>query len=74
MPIYDFRCSECGHETELLVKSSQDAPPVCPHCQKDALVRQVGAAGFRLAGSGWYETDEKPKGSQRNIAQSETSS
>lgn len=57
MPIYEYRCSSCGHELEALQKFS-DAPLVaCPACGAATLVKQVSAAGFQLKGSGWYVTD-----------------
>jgi putative FmdB family regulatory protein len=59
MPIYEYRCSACGHDVEALQKFS-DAPLLaCPSCHKDALVKRVSAAGFHLKGSGWYATDFK---------------
>jgi len=39
MPIYDYRCSGCGQNFELLVRSS--TVPACPHCTGTALERQV---------------------------------
>jgi putative FmdB family regulatory protein len=57
MPIYEYRCSSCGHELEALQKFS-DAPLVtCPSCAAETLVKRVSAAGFQLKGSGWYVTD-----------------
>lgn len=57
MPIYEYRCSSCGHELEAMQKFS-DAPLVaCPSCNANALVKLVSAAGFQLKGSGWYATD-----------------
>ena len=59
MPIYEYRCSSCGNDLEVLQKFS-DAPLVtCPSCGAAALVKQVSAAGFQLKGSGWYVTDFK---------------
>ena len=64
MPIYEYRCSACGHELEALQKLS-DAPLLrCPACAKDALTKLVSAAGFQLKGSGWYATDFKGSGSK----------
>ena len=68
MPIYEYRCHECGHELEKLQRMS-DAPLTdCPECGKAGLKRLISAAGFRLKGAGWYETDFK-KGNQRNLAE-----
>ena len=59
MPIYEYTCTGCGHNMEALQKMS-DAPLTdCPECGKPALQKQISAAGFRLKGSGWYETDFK---------------
>jgi len=67
MPIYEYRCQACGHELEKLQKLS-DAPLVdCPACGQAALTKLVSAAGFRLKGGGWYETDFKKDG-KRNLA------
>jgi putative FmdB family regulatory protein len=69
MPIYEYVCQACGMEIEALQKMS-DAPLVdCPGCAKPALQKKISAAGFRLKGGGWYETDFK-KDKKRNIAQS----
>jgi putative FmdB family regulatory protein len=59
MPIYEYKCSSCGHEKEVLQKMS-DAPLIeCPACGKPALTKLISAAGFQLKGSGWYATDFK---------------
>ena len=67
MPIYEYQCRECSHRLEKIQKMS-DAPLTrCPECGKDALTKLVSAAGFRLKGGGWYETDFKKDG-KRNLA------
>ena len=71
MPIYEYRCAECGHELEKLQKIS-DAPLLdCPACGKPALQKLVSAAGFRLKGGGWYETDFK-KDRKKNISKEDS--
>lgn len=66
MPFYEYRCNACGHEFEAMQKMS-DAPLTdCPQCGEPQLVKLVSAAGFRLKGGGWYETDFK-KGSKKNL-------
>ncbi len=57
MPIYEYRCSNCGHELEALQKFTDPALTACPACYKATLVKLVSAAGFQLKGSGWYATD-----------------
>jgi putative FmdB family regulatory protein len=70
MPIYVFRCDACGEQFDRLQKLSDPDPDTCPHCGKQHTVRrQVTAPAFRLAGSGWYETDFKSdKEKKRNLA------
>ncbi|WP_322998764.1 FmdB family zinc ribbon protein [Castellaniella sp.] len=57
MPIYVYRCSHCGHQQDVLQKMSDPRLTVCPSCGQSTYEKQVTAAGFRLKGSGWYETD-----------------
>ncbi len=57
MPIYAYRCSNCGHAQDVLQKISDPVLAVCPACGQSTYVKQVTAAGFQLKGSGWYVTD-----------------
>ena len=59
MPIYAYRCSECGHAKDVLQKMSDPVLTDCPACGAASFVKQVTAAGFQLKGSGWYVTDFK---------------
>lgn len=69
MPIYEFECSHCGHRFDRLQKLSDTDPSICPACDAPQLRRRVSAPSFRLAGSGWYETDFKKDGDKkRNLA------
>jgi len=67
MPIYEYECQACGHKKEALQKISDDPLIECPECGKSELKKLISAAGFRLKGSGWYETDFK-SGNKKNIA------
>lgn len=62
MPIYEYKCNNCGHEYDLLQKMGE--PPIveCEKCHKNSAQRLVSAPGFQLKGTGWYETDFKNKG------------
>ena len=69
MPIYEYLCDSCGHGLEKLQKLS-DAPLIdCPACGTPNLKKMVSAAGFRLKGGGWYETDFKSS-NKKNLADS----
>jgi putative FmdB family regulatory protein len=67
MPIYEYRCKACGHELEKLQKISDDPLTDCPACGQPELSKLISAAGFRLKGGGWYETDFK-KDKKKNLA------
>lgn len=41
MPIYEYRCDECGKRSSALLATFSSADPVCLHCGKAALVRLV---------------------------------
>jgi predicted nucleic acid-binding Zn ribbon protein len=46
-----------------------DEPLVdCPTCGKPELKKKISAAGFRLTGGGWYETDFKTGDKKKNLA------
>lgn len=66
MPIYEYVCNACGLEKDFIQRMSADPLTVCPACQGDTLRKKVSAAGFRLKGSGWYETDFKT-GTKKNL-------
>ena len=70
MPIYAFECTQCGHRFDRLQKLSDPDPVDCSACGATGQVRrQLTAPQFRLAGSGWYETDFKKDGDKkRNLA------
>ena len=61
MPIYEYRCSSCGHQQEFLLKVSDAALTVCTACGQPTFSKMLTAAGFQLKGSGWYATDFKTK-------------
>ncbi len=61
MPIYEYRCSSCGHQQEFMQKVSDPQLTVCTQCNQATFSKMVTAAGFQLKGSGWYATDFKNK-------------
>ena len=72
MPIYEYQCVSCGHKLEAIQKMSDEPLTDCPECSQAELKKLVSAAGFRLKGGGWYETDFK-SGGQKNVAESGSS-
>ncbi len=67
MPIYEYQCGACGNEHEALQKMSAEPLIHCPACNEPELRKKISAAGFRLKGGGWYETDFK-NGKKKNVA------
>jgi len=67
MPIYEYQCEQCDHILEAIQKMSDAPLSECPACGKPALKKLISASGFRLKGSGWYETDFK-SGNRKNLA------
>ncbi|AXA93830.1 FmdB family zinc ribbon protein [Massilia sp. YMA4] len=57
MPIYAYRCEECGFAKDVLQKISDPQLTECPACGKSTFKKQLTAAGFQLKGTGWYVTD-----------------
>ena len=66
MPIYDYKCSNCEHQFELIQKFSDQSAEICPQCSQKSAQKLVSAPSFRLKGGGWYETDFKT-GTKKNI-------
>lgn len=73
MPFYEYICSACGLSSEFLQRVSDPPERTCPHCGAETLTKQISAAGFRLKGGGWYETDFKSE-KKRNLATAPTDS
>lgn len=61
MPIYGYRCSNCGHEFEIQQRMSDEPLKVCPKCQ-GKLTKMLYPAGVIFKGSGFYSTDYKGSG------------
>ena len=64
MPIYEYRCADCGFQDEYLQKVSEPPPTACPSCGKATFTKLLSAAGFQLKGTGYYATDFKGSGAR----------
>ncbi len=62
MPIYEYRCSSCGTQKDVMQKMSDAPLTTCPECGKETFAKQLSAAGFQLKGNGYYATDFKDSG------------
>jgi len=66
MPIYEYVCKSCEFQKDVLQKLSDDPLTECPQCGENSFNKKISAAGFRLSGTGWYETDFKT-GKKKNL-------
>jgi len=55
MPIYEYRCPDCGHDFEALQKFSDDPIKDCPSCKAGNVKKRISATSFVLKGGGWYK-------------------
>ncbi len=67
MPIYEYKCEDCGAETEVLQKASEPPKKKCSRCG-GKLKKKLSAPAIQFKGEGWYVTDHakrsgpKPEG------------
>lgn len=59
MPLYAYRCQNCGHEFEQRQRMSENPLTDCPQCQQVSLRRVINQVGIVFRGSGFYVTDTK---------------
>ncbi len=58
MPLYDYKCSKCGHIFEIKQQITEEPLKYCPEC-KGHIKRLISAAGIIFKGSGFHVTDYK---------------
>lgn len=68
MPIYEYRCSECGHEFENIQRISEPDPTNCPACDAPKPGRLISRSAFHLRGGGWYAEGYGDAGSTSSSA------
>jgi len=59
MPIYEYTCTDCGHDLEVMQKMNELPLEKCPACGQNTLKKLISATVFHLKGNGWYQTDFK---------------
>ena len=73
MPTYQYLCTHCGHEFEVVQSFSDDAISSCEKCQ--GAVRKVyNSVGIVFKGSGFYKTDSRGAASGKSESSSSSSS
>jgi len=69
MPIYEYRCLDCGYQFELMQKFSDPPAEACTSCS-GTVQKLISRSAFHLKGSGWYVTDYGRNGSANGKAAS----
>jgi putative FmdB family regulatory protein len=66
MPIYTYRCENCGVQFDQTQKFSDPPLSKCPECGKKTLLKVYQPVGIVFKGSGFYATDHRsPSGASR---------
>ena len=72
MPIYEYVCSSCKHQMEVMQSIKDPALKQCPACRRRTLRKMVSASGFVLKGTGWYVTDFRDNGGAKKDKDKDT--
>jgi len=71
MPIYEYQCTKCGHEFEVLQKFSDAPLSTCPKC-KGKVKKVISNTSFVLKGSGWYADGYSSPSAKKSDAKSDS--
>ena len=72
MPIYEYKCKDCGTHIERRQKLSDEPLKVCENCG-GSVEKQWSRTGFQFKGEGWYVTDYANKGKKDGSGEKSTS-
>jgi putative FmdB family regulatory protein len=73
VPTYQYACTACGEQLEIVQKFTDEALTECPACG-GRLRKVFSAAGIIFKGSGFYATDSRGSGKSSSSASSSSSS
>ncbi|MBI2759608.1 MAG: zinc ribbon domain-containing protein [Chloroflexi bacterium] len=59
MPIYTYRCENCGVQFERQQSFTDSSLKTCPECRKKSLKKVITPTKIIFKGSGFYATDHK---------------
>ncbi|NIP32892.1 MAG: zinc ribbon domain-containing protein [Aliifodinibius sp.] len=72
MPIYTYRCENCGIQFDQQQKFSDDPLKLCPECNEEALRKVYLPVGIVFKGKGFYSTDNRsPSGGLTSSSKNE---
>ena len=68
MPVYTYRCENCGVQFERHQSFTDTPLKTCPECRKKALKKVITPTKIIFKGSGFYATDHKsPSGDTSSV-------
>lgn len=73
MPVYSYRCNNCGVQFDRHRKFSDDPLKVCPECGEHELRKLFQPVGIVFKGSGFYTTDHRSSSGHSSAKKSEKS-
>ncbi len=73
MPLYEYRCEQCGSRIEKIQKFSDPPLGTCEKCG-GALTRLLSAPAIQFKGTGWYVTDYARKSTSGEASKADSSS
>jgi putative FmdB family regulatory protein len=71
MPVYAYRCDNCGVQFERQQSYNDAALQICPECRKKSLKRIISPVRIVFKGSGFYSTDYRPSSASSSPKHSE---
>jgi putative FmdB family regulatory protein len=71
LPLYEYRCTQCGHRFEKIQSFTAEPETECPKCH-GALIRPLTAPVFQFKGAGWYVNDYASKSASPSESGAET--
>ena len=66
MPFYEYECTKCHHQMEVLQKISDPPLKKCEKC-RGKVKKLISQSTFHLKGSGWYVTDYASKSGGNDV-------
>ncbi len=73
MPIYEYKCQQCGAQIEKRQSVSDEPLTTCEKCH-GKLEKQWSLSGFQFKGAGWYVTDYAAKKADKTSTAESTTS
>ena len=71
MPIYEYKCQQCGVHFEKRQRVADEPLTTCEKCH-GKLEKQWSLSGFQFKGAGWYVTDYAGKKGEKTSSSEST--